>query len=319
VSTLSRRCLIGAFGASAVIVPTLAVGRAIAQSRPRLLFVHGIHQGGRSEDELRVEWLAALGAGARASGHEVPPDLDVVFPFYGDRLDGFAAEYQVPLASEITTKGDAFQDEFLAFQEEVANELRRGAGITDDQLDEVYGDNPREKGPQNWEWVQAILKAIDRYSPGTTRQFLERFLRDVFVYLQSPTVQTTIDGIVTERLDDRPTVIVAHSLGTVVTYNILRAGAQADVPLLVTLGSPLGIYAIRRRFQPLQYPVQVDHWINAFDDRDVVALHPLDRANFPVTPDVENISDINNQTPNRHGILGYLDKANIAGRILAQV
>ena len=314
--TLSRRRLVGAFAA---ILPALAVGTAFAQSRPRLLLIHGRAQGGRSEEELRSVWLGALTDGARASGHEVPPDLDVVFPFYGDRLDELVAEYQVPLTSEITTKGDAFQDEFLAFQEEVANEMRRGAGITDAELDAVYGNNPREKGPENWEWVQAILKGIDRYGPGVTQRFLERFLRDVFVYLESPAVRTTIDGIVTERLDDRPTVIVAHSLGTVVGFNILSADTPTDVPLLVTLGAPLGINAIRRRFQPLRHPAQVGHWLNAFDDRDVVALHPLDATNFPVTPEIENVLDINNQTDNRHGITGYLDKANVAGPIIAKL
>ena len=30
-----------------------------------------------------------------------------------------------------------------------------------------YGTNPAPRGPLNWQWVEAILRAIDRYGPGT--------------------------------------------------------------------------------------------------------------------------------------------------------
>jgi hypothetical protein len=48
----------------------------------------------------------------------------------------------------------------------------------------------------------------------------------------------------------------------------------------------------------------------------VVALNPLDRANFPVTPEVENYSAVINTTDNRHGIAGYLDDPAVAARLL---
>ena len=179
-----------------------------------------------------------------------------------------------------------------------------------------YGDNPRERAPWNWEWVQAIIKAIDRNIPSLTQSFLETFMRDVFIYLRSSRARSIIDGVVMERLDARPTIIVSHSLGTVVIYNILRNTSSLNAPLLVTLGSPLGIRAIQRRFRPLRYPANVGSWINAFDERDVVALNPLDQESFPVTPQIANISSIDNETNNRHGIVGYLNKSEIVLPIL---
>lgn len=297
-------------------LPALTASRAAGNTAARLLLVHGRAQGGRSEAELREEWLGALREGARLSGHEIAEDLDVLLPFYGNSLDEMVSRFEVPLNSEIRTKGDTFQDEFLEFQAEVADEMRRGAGITDEQVDDIYGDNPREKGPQNWEWVQAIIAALDNLSPNSTDAFLERFLRDVFLYLQSPLVRAEIDRIVTSGLDSRPTVIVGHSLGTVVAYHVLLSRPDLNVPLFLTVGSPLGIRAIRRRFVPLTYPSQAGKWLNAFDNRDIVALNPLDEVNFPVTPAIENIRNINNQTGNRHGISGYLDKPRIVGPII---
>jgi hypothetical protein len=40
--------------------------------------------------------------------------------------------------------------------------------------------------------------------------------------------------------------------------------------------------------------------LNAFDTRDLVALCPLERANFPVTPEIENYAAVKNSTGNRH-------------------
>ena len=47
----------------------------------------------------------------------------------------------------------------------------------------------------------------------------------------------------------------------------------------------------------------------------MVALHPLDTATFNITPSIENKTDVDNQTDNRHGIAGYLDDATVAKRI----
>jgi len=92
------------------------------------------------------------------------------------------------------------------------------------------------------------------------------------------------------------------------------AGLSADalrgplnVPLYLTVGAPLAIRAIREQLRPLRFPPPVRAWFNAFDTRDVVALYPLDRGNFPVTPAVENYAGVKNHTSNRRGIVGYLD------------
>jgi len=85
--------------------------------------------------------------------------------------------------------------------------------------------------------------------------------------------------------------------------------------LFVTVGSPLGVRAVRDQFRPLGAP-SVGKWYNAFDKSDVVALYPLDADNFPIQPAVENNNTVRNQTDNHHGIVGYLDKPDIAKRIL---
>ena len=105
-------------------------------------------------------------------------------------------------------------------------------------------------------------------------------------------------------------MVVSHSLGTVVAYNLLKREGQQNgwvIPLFVTLGSPLGVTAIRKALAPNRHPESVSKWFNAMDDRDVVALHPLDASIFPTRPEIENKTDVDNRTPDRHGIEGYLE------------
>lgn len=312
---IHRRQLIRCAGAALAAV--LASGSSRAAPIRRMVLIHGRGQQGRNADQLKAEWMETLKRGATAIGRSVPSDLTVTLPFYGDVLDGFTREFQIPLASDITSRGSPQQDDFLEFQADFADAVRIRAGITDAHVDAEYGDNPRPRGPQNWEWVQAILRAIDRNSPGMGQRTLEVFTRDVFLYVTRTTVRDAIDSMIAAALTTEPTLVVSHSLGTVVAYNVLRSDRRAlQVPLLVTLGSPLAVRAVRDRLRPLNYPGGVAGWYNAFDTRDVVSLYPLDVSNFPVQGVIENNSTVRNSTENRHGIVGYLDNADVARMVL---
>jgi hypothetical protein len=288
-----------------------------AGTRPKLLLIHGRDQQGKDPAALKAEWLAALSQGAKKLDRKVPADLDVTFPFYGDRLDAYARSFEIPLTEDIQTKGAAVDDDFLDFQAEIAEAFRERAGVSDAQVAAEYGPNPKPRGPLNWEWVQAVLRAVDQHGKTLNQATLETFTRDVYLYTTRAGVRDAIDRIVTDTLTTDPTVVVAHSLGSVVAYSILSSDPRPlKVPLLVTVGSPLALRAIREQFRPLQHPAPVASWYNAFDKRDVVALYPLDAANFTVTPPIDNFAGVDNHTSNRHGIAGYLDDATVAKRVL---
>jgi hypothetical protein len=281
----------------ATICSALSSSPAFAAAK-RLLFVHGRSQQGRDPEEIKSEWLGALKKGAEANGKTVPGNIEIALPFFGDTLDEFARQLEVPLTSDIHEKGGESVDEFLLFQAQLADEVRKRAGVTDAQIDAEYGQNPKEKGP-------------------LSQNALEIFTRDVFLYTTRSGVRDEIDRIVTAALTEEPTIVVAHSLGSVVAYNILRTDTRSlKIPLFVTVGCPLGIRAISKNLRPLRYPRSADAWYNAFDDRDVVALFPLDQQNFPVVPEIENYAEVKNSTENRHGIIGYLDNKSVAKKIL---
>jgi pimeloyl-ACP methyl ester carboxylesterase len=198
----------------------------------------------------------------------------------------------------------------------MVNEILEAQGIGADQVNVEFDGQPIERGPQNWRWVLAMLRVLDRTPLGS--EAIDAITRDVWVYVTFGGVRAKIDAIVSAAIPDEPCVVVAHSLGTIVAYNVLsnRSASGLEVPLFVTLGSPLGMRAITARLnKPLATPPRVKSWFNARDRRDVVALHPLDPEHFDVRPAIENHSGVDNFTDNRHSIDGYLADPQVARRI----
>ena len=55
----------------------------------------------------------------------------------------------------------------------------------------------------------------------------------------------------------------------------------------MTLGSPLAVTKIKQMITPIGHPACVKKWFNAMDERDIVALYPLSKKYFQVTPQIE--------------------------------
>lgn len=299
-------------------------------SKRQLVFVHGRAQEHKNAAALKKEWLEALDEGLRKSGLTLPiAEEDVRFPYYGDTLFDMVDGKSADEAAQVIvrgTAGDAEEARFTrAIMREIQNKLQERQEISTAEFADVTGQEVVDRGPLQWEWFQGFLRAVDRYVPYGSGSSIAVFTHDVYQYLKNSNIRETMDaGVASAMSSGVETVVVAHSLGTVVAYNLLRQqGHQRgwNCPLFVTVGSPLGIGEIRgtiRSFAPVRCPPCVKSWFNALDDRDVVALYPLDAARFPVDPAIPGIAnklDVRNKTSNRHGIAGYLDDQEVARRI----
>jgi hypothetical protein len=289
----------------------------------QLVLVHGRSQQHKDAAALKGEWLAALRKGLAKAHLELPvPEASVRFPYYGQTLYDLVGGVPDDQVAEVIVRGASGSgpdpDEY-AMARQIVTEIRDRTGITDEQLGEVTSLDVVARGPQDHEWIHAVLKALDRYVPYGSGSAIATFTRDVYHYLHRPGIRDQIEtGIQQVMQPDLPTVVVGHSLGSVVAYNLLRRDGEAhmwDVPLFVTVGSPLAVTAIKRSLAPNKHPQCVGHWFNAMDERDVVALYPLNRTYFDIDPAVENKTDVQNDTDNRHSISGYLSDVDVAQRI----
>ena len=285
-----------------------------------LVFVHGRAQQAKDAVALKKQWIQVLKEGLAKNGLVLPVSEDQVrFPYYGDTLAALSEGLSPEEAAAIVVRGedqDQVQEEFIR---DVLEEIRIQAGITRAQLREAAGDQVVDRGPLQWEWFQGILKAIDRYIPGGSGASVALFTNDVYDYLTNPAVREQINtGVRQAFAPGVSTVLVGHSLGSVVAYDILRQlGDQEgwDVPLFVTVGCPLAVTKIKAAVAPIGHPRCAKKWFNAMDDADVVALYPLNDKHFDVSPAIENKTDVHNRTQNRHGIAGYLNDKDVAKRI----
>jgi hypothetical protein len=282
----------------------------------QLVFVHGRAQQDKDARALKDEWMAAWRRGLGKTGLEVPlADHDIRFPYYGQTLFELAGGTPAEQAAEIVIRGAEGDAEGMALLAAVMEEARTRVGITDAEIAEEAGAVVAERGVQNWEWVQAVCRRLDRH-PGLSGASLALATNDVFQYLRNDGLRAGIDEGVAAAVDPgTPTVLVSHSLGTVVAYSLLRDrmySAGWQIPQFVTLGSPLAIRAVRAGFEPVRSPASVGHWFNAMDERDIVALYPLIKPHFDVDPPITNKTDVDNHTRNRHGIAGYLEDPVVA-------
>ena len=293
----------------------------------KLVFIHGRAQEGKDSIALKAEWVQALRDRLTALGLDLPLDeADIRFPYYGDALYDLSSGASE--TTEVIVRGEGGGDEpddlsREVLEEIVAHALERAKerGLADDaEIRAVTGSDVVERGVLNWKVVQKALEWIDEKVPGASAASIALATRDVHDYLTNPGIQHFIESGVRQAIPSgEEAIVVSHSLGTVVAYNLLRREGEArgwKVPLFVTLGSPLAVTAIRRALRPLQFPSVVSAWYNAMDPDDVVALYPLEPSRFPVPgPGIENYTGVDNPTGNQHGISGYLDDPEVARRI----
>jgi hypothetical protein len=154
------------------------------------------------------------------------------------------------------------------------------------------------------------------------RQLVGVFASDVIDYLYAGYAER-MRAPVREALlaAPAPTLVVAHSLGTIVTYDVLSEPAFRTRPKarLVTLGSPLGIDNVQDRLRdragrPHPVPKLLDAWANFNDRFDPVALDAsLDDAFTP--RDFVTDRAVDNKGSLNHDLVGYLEVTSVRTHI----
>lgn len=275
--------------------------------------LHGRAQQGRDSIALRDAWIMAFNRGRAEVGKPAIATADVIFPFYGDTLSELVRDIQMDDAS-IRARGVAGNNAVLEAEYEIARELQAKAGITDDDILQEYQGDLVERGPLNWEWVQSLFRVLDRCTKAGNWG-IHTYTRDTSVYLVEEGLRNVINQIVIDAIGDETAIWVTHSMGTVIAFDVLSRNEGIVAPEFHTIGSPLGIRAIRSRLSGQnRRPGGVGIWANFYDERDVVPLYPLTPASgWNLEPQIDNhrVRNLNDNDP--HDILGYLAEETFSG------
>ncbi len=120
---------------------------------------------------------------------------------------------------------------------------------------------------------------------------------------------------VVAHADERPHIIVCHSMGTILTYDCVRNRPECPpIDGLITLGSPLGLDEVQDAVAPkggrVDFPAEKlkGPWINIFDPLDPVVGFDPRFANDYTRAGAEAVVDIreSNWGEWRHNIVKYL-------------
>jgi len=296
----------------------------------KIVFVHGRSQENRVQSELQDVWLKAAIRGIAAAGLPALPELSttsVILPYYGNLLFKLTEEAGREAFKRLVDRGAeaaAPPAEEQEFTQNLVLEMAKAKGISLDQIAAEACGGVVERNIQNWPAVLAALRLLDRL-PNVGQSSIELFTRDVWYYLTKRGLRLQIDAIVDAAIPkDEPCVVVSHSLGTIVAYNLLMNRTKRDnIRALITIGSPLGIEAIWSRLPsdtpPRKAPEGVGRWFNARDAQDTVALYELSTNVYRGNPAVTNYSGVENSSDNQHGIAQYLEDKVIAKAIYEAV
>jgi hypothetical protein len=258
-----------------------------------IVLVHGIAQEQRSADDLEAEWLPALAGGLRIAGYPEPADrlwrdrpvsggIEARMAFYGDQFlrPGTMGVDPGAMTAEQQAVAEQLAHAWLQRAATDASDPRQRHEATLElaRLDttvpaEVQGTGAALRS------ATAALAHVRWFAPfglGLAERFVNRALAQVTSYLTDDQVRFFALDRVAQLIDKDTRVLVGHSLGSVVAYEAAHRLA-APLPLLVTIGSPLGLRTIvyeRLRPQPPGFPPQVVRWVNVADRDDFVAAAP---------------------------------------------
>lgn len=275
-----------------------------------VLMIHGIGQEGSTKDELLEKWIESL--------HAVEPGLlssaTVDMSYYGTTLADWTngnTTNAVGMGRESTPVDIGDADE-LKFISAVMDEFASDYGIDEAQIDAAAGEAGEAAVPMDnfiARRLVGLMRVVESISP-LKGALLLRVVRQGHTYLSSLGAAKAVDSTVRPYLQRSPQILITHSLGTVVAFKLLRemeaAGTGVQIPLLITMGSPLGLDAFKAKLgAPRRRPGFVQQWVNFYDPSDFVALgKPLNEKNF--AKGIENDGTVDNTTFNAHGIVGYL-------------
>lgn len=229
-----------------------------APPRPLVILVHGRGQLGFDSAATRREWKRDLDSALAVVGFPRLEEEDVRLAWYADVLD--------PESSE-------------------------ECGITDDGGLEELGLGAFARG------FFASLTSVLSESEDTRGA---RALFGDILYFVDPATRCAAERRVAAVIEaaageERPVIVVAYSLGSVVTYQYLSSlapGAKRPKDLrLITIGSPLGVREIRGFLtqdvgDSLHVPSGVKTWENIYDPDDVFSAPLAGKVGAPGVRDL---------------------------------
>ena len=236
---------------------------------PVIIAIHG--RGNKlPTTTLSAHWQQALNHGLqRYSQSRLHPQIDFKMAYYADHY------YQQPLVLSATPTTAMPQIHAI-------NHLLADSS--------AHYKHQLTTSTSHWtaniaEWIEDKLSVFSFIS----KPFLKSLLPDIHHYFHDAKYQKAVEQPLLKLLNQyqhRPIILLSHSMGTVIAYNVLHQLSRQTTPPQIstwfTFGSPLGLTSVKGFLPQITQQPSVkklatpdcvtEQWINVSDKRDLVCI-----------------------------------------------
>ena len=264
--------------------------------------------------ELQSIWLETLQRGATKINRALPERLEWRSRFTATSSTSGTA-VRPAVTNDIQAKGSYGQYRLSDFRRMSPKRCAAAPASPMRKYRRVRYE-PDEQGPQNWAWVQAIIRAIDRNAGGVSQSAIERSCA-TSTFIQRAPAFGRDRPIVGPALNETPCVVIGHSLG--LGGGVQRAAhrpPRAEGAGLRNGWVSPGDQGGPRPVRPIGFPAPGQGLVQRLRSQGCSRALSARCREFSGHPAVENYGRVRNATDNRHGIIGYLDDPDVARHVL---
>ena len=235
-----------------------------------ILGIHGLSNK-PAEATLRAWWLAAINDGLRGVGGPPIPQEQFEMAYWANlqypQPDGSPEPYTDPDTDVIDTD----RSKIIAIGRELFADVIGKFGDLKRQL----SNSERIEGIRNAVREKVVRDLANYYDDESRIRFTERAGQQT-----RAAIRTVLRDLIDQHGDDE-LMVIGHSMGSIVAYDVLRSlrDAGTRIPHLITIGSPLGLSAVKQKVraewdpdekQPRVPEVLTGSWHNYGDPKDLV-------------------------------------------------
>jgi len=311
----------------------------------KIVLIHGVWKSGFTKENLEKEWESAL----RDSFHlnKLDPNkidpANIEFVYYADLKRSFRLPWSVfsanfdskmlgidlpnDLDDEVMLQVSTNSQEESEIAMQFALELCKNDPELTKELLDLQNIQPAQTvdGLLKTQFalklipfytITAIVKILQKKFPNLTQFVAREFAQESYLYLKNAQYHNKVNQLLLDTLNE-PCILIAHSLGSIVSYKVLSSLSQTDhIKGFITLGSPLGMELFNSiRANPLGVPscIRKGHWVNFRAENDPIAGVLLEAPDYPIDPAITNTSVVSlTENVNPHSIEGYLKTYEVA-------
>jgi hypothetical protein len=249
----------------------------------KIIMIHGLASKPAPEITHQL-WRRTLTENIRVSHSLLARSLDAHPEVFESAYWANFVPHHIPDDAAYSRKLGLQVDKVIAERREIADRFHVGVG---EQMSSFFKD-------RGLDLVKLLAGAL-----AVKDDVMTRFLRETELYDQDQYIADQIRRPLEDALrrawdEGREPVIVAHSMGTFISYDVLWRFAHRRTPgfgnysrrrvkMFITMGSPLGDPSVRNllfarhheghSLRQRQYPTNIDFWHNYACLGDVVAHH----------------------------------------------